>query len=55
MYALHVLGQDAEKLFGSGRFLGVYLSALIGGNLVFTLLSPLNRPTIGASGAILGL
>lgn len=55
MYALHVLGQDAEKLFGSGRFLGVYLSALIGGNLVVTLLSPLNRPTIGASGAILGL
>ncbi len=55
MYALYILGQDTEKLFGSGRFLCVYLSALIGGNLVVTLLSPLDRTTIGASGAILGL
>ncbi len=55
MYALYMLGQDAEKLFGSGRFFGIYLSALIGGNLVVALLSPLNRLTIGASGAILGL
>jgi len=55
MYALHVLGRDVERIFGSARFLAVYFLALLGGNILVVCLSPLERLTVGASGAILGL
>ncbi len=55
MYALHILGRELEKLFGMQRFIAVYFLSLLGGSVLVTLLSPLNQPTLGASGAILGL
>lgn len=55
MVALWVLGPQLEAVLGRARFLTVYLvSALAGGALVYWL-SPVNSPTIGASGALFGL
>ncbi len=55
MYALYVFGSQVERLFGAGRFLLIYLLALVGGSATVVLLSPLDSLTVGASGAILGL
>ena len=53
MYALHILGRRVEKLFGSLRFLGLYLIAGITGNLFSFLLS--DSASLGSSTAIFGL
>lgn len=55
MLALYFLGPALEALLGRLRFVGLYLaSALFSGAVVYVV-TPLNLPTIGASGAIFGL
>lgn len=46
------LGSMAERVYGPLRFLGIYLAAGVGGNLLVVLTG---NSGIGASGAILGL
>lgn len=53
MYSLSVLGPGVERLFGSARFLVVYLLSGIAGVLASLAFNPL--PSAGASGAIFGL
>jgi membrane associated rhomboid family serine protease len=55
LYALYIIGPQVERLFRAKGFIWIYLTSLLGGSALVTLLSPLNRPTVGASGAILGL
>jgi rhomboid protease GluP len=52
-YALLVLGSDVERLYGSPRFLAIYLLAGLWGGLASFALSP--DLSAGASGAIFGL
>ncbi len=52
-YALYALGPESERIYGTGRFLGLYLLAGLGGSVASYLLSP--APSVGASGAIFGL
>jgi rhomboid protease GluP len=59
-YALWVVGMQVEKLYGSARFLLIYLLSGVGGvagsYLGQTLLPrPFDAPSVGASGAIFGL
>ena len=59
-YALWVVGTQVEKLYGSARFLLIYLLSGVGGvagsyfGQIF-LQKPLDMPSVGASGAIFGL
>jgi membrane associated rhomboid family serine protease len=55
MLALYVLGPQLEGLLGRARFLALYLLAGLFGSLAVYWLSPVNQPTVGASGAIFGL
>jgi rhomboid protease GluP len=55
LYALYGLGALVERFFGTRRAIIIYLLSLFGANVVVTLLSPLNIPTVGASGAIMGM
>lgn len=52
-YALFALGPESERLYGTGRFLGLYFIAGLGGSVASYLFSP--APAVGASGAIFGL
>jgi rhomboid protease GluP len=52
-FALYSLGLEVERLFGSLRFLVIYLLAGFGGGLASYALSP--NDSVGASGAIFGL
>ncbi|MFK7854028.1 MAG: rhomboid family intramembrane serine protease [Granulosicoccus sp.] len=54
MFLLFLLGPQLEKSFGTLRFSLIYLGALFGGALA-VLLFNFNQPTLGASGAVLGL
>lgn len=52
-YALYAIGPECERLYGTARFLALYLIAGLGGGVasyVFT-----SSPSVGASGAIFGL
>ncbi|MHB8533393.1 MAG: rhomboid family intramembrane serine protease [Solirubrobacteraceae bacterium] len=53
MYLLYVLGTMFERAFGPGRFLAVYLVALLAGSFGALLATP--DLTLGASGAVFGL
>jgi rhomboid protease GluP len=59
-YALWVVGTQVEKLYGSARFLLIYLLSGVGGvagsyfGQIF-LPKPFDSPSVGASGAIFGL
>ena len=53
-YALYILGQDVERLYGSGRFLVIYLLSGLGGSLASFVLGGVGV-SAGASGAIFGL
>lgn len=53
MFALRILGGDIESLFGTMRFLIVYLVAGIGGTMASMLFN--SSISAGASGAIFGL
>lgn len=59
-YALWVVGTQVERLYGSARFLLIYLLSGVGGvagsyfGQIF-LQKPFDAPSVGASGAIFGL
>lgn len=54
MYLLYMLGPTLERAFGSLCFLMIYLCSLFGGALT-VLMFDFAQPTLGASGAVLGL
>ncbi len=54
MYALWILGNSLEEGIGKVRFLLVYLAGLLGGSFA-VLAFDFSSPTLGASGAVLGL
>ena len=55
LYALYGLGRLTERFFGLKRFLIIYGLALLGSGVLVTLFSPMNTPSVGASGAIMGV
>ncbi|WP_229674243.1 rhomboid family intramembrane serine protease [Nakamurella endophytica] len=56
MISLYLLGMPLERILGRGRFLVVYLVALLGGSVSVLLFSGSSLgPTVGASGAIFGV
>lgn len=55
MAALFSLGSVAERLAGPWRTLAVYLGAAVCGGVLSSLFLPPGTPSVGASGAILGL
>lgn len=52
-YSLLIFGQIAERKFGTGRFVLIYLIAGLMGNIASFVFSPV--ASLGASGAVLGL
>lgn len=54
MFALYVVGRDAELALGRLRYLSVYLVSLLGGSAAVMALAQ-NTVTAGASGAVYGL
>lgn len=52
-YALYALGPEAERIYGTARFLALYFIAGIAGSVTSYALNP--NPAVGASGAIFGL
>ncbi len=55
MLLLFQLGSMLERLFGVGRFAGLYALSLLGGSIGALLFAPGNTATVGASGAVYGL
>jgi membrane associated rhomboid family serine protease len=55
MLALFVIGPPLEIWLGRLRFGALYLLSALGGSVLIYLFSPLNAPTLGASGAVFGL
>ena len=55
MVALYLTGPALERGLGHVRFLGLYVLSLLGGSVLVYLLTPIETPTLGASGAIFGL
>jgi len=55
MAALFSLGSLVERLVGPWRMAGLYLLAAVGSGLLSALALPVGVPSVGASGAILGL
>ena len=56
MYALWVFGTEVERMWGPKAFYRYYFITGIGAGIVHTLITPLSTiPTIGASGAVLGV
>jgi rhomboid protease GluP len=53
-YALFILGQDVERLYGAARFLLIYFLSGLGGSLASFVLGA-GGISAGASGAIFGL
>lgn len=53
-YSLWVMGNLLERTLGSGRFLAVFIAAIVGGNLA-VLAFGMSGSVIGASGGIFGL
>ena len=54
MYALYIVGSQAEGFFGKAKFLIIYILSALSGSLLSMLLNQ-NVASIGASGAIFGL
>jgi rhomboid protease GluP len=54
MYALYVIGQEIERLYGSARFVIIYLLCGIAGSYASYRFNP-GSASAGASGAIFGL
>lgn len=52
-YALYALGPDAERIYGTPRFLALYGISGLAGGVASYITSP--NPGVGASGAIFGL
>ncbi|MDH6197521.1 membrane associated rhomboid family serine protease [Mycobacterium frederiksbergense] len=55
MWALYVVGPPLEAWLGRLRFGVLYALSGLGGSVLVYLLTPLDTPTAGASGAIFGL
>ncbi len=55
MFTLVVLAAPVSARLGQARFASLYFIALIAGGAGFGLLSTLNAPMLGASGALFGL
>ena len=55
MFALFVVGPPLEIWLGRARFIALYFLSAIGGSVLIYLFSPLDVPTLGASGAVFGL
>jgi membrane associated rhomboid family serine protease len=55
MFALFVVGPALEIWLGRLRFVLLYVLSALGGSVLIYLFSPLNVPTVGASGAVFGL
>ncbi len=55
MFALFVVGPPLEIWLGRVRFIALYLLSALGGSVLIYLFSPVNVPTLGASGAVFGL
>ncbi len=55
LYALYGLGRLMERFFGLKRFLAIYGLSLLGCSILVTLFSNAETPTVGASGAIMGV
>lgn len=55
MWALYVIGPALESFLGRVRFIAVYVLSALGGGVLVYLLTPIDVPTLGASGAIFGL
>ena len=53
MYALYILGNRLENIYGHGRFTALYFVAAFGGNVLSFVLSKAN--SLGSSTAIFGL
>jgi rhomboid protease GluP len=52
-WALYTLGPEAERIYGTARFLAIYFIAGLAGGVASYAFSP--NPAVGASGAIFGL
>jgi rhomboid protease GluP len=55
MVALFSLGSLVERLAGPWRMAALYLAAAVAAGFASALLNPVTQPSLGASGAILGL
>lgn len=55
MWALYVVGPPLEASLGRLRYTALYALSAVGGAVLVFLLSPVNVPTAGASGAVFGL
>ena len=55
MWALWVIGPALEQWLGRTRFIALYALSALGGSVLVYLLTAVNVPTLGASGAIFGL
>jgi len=55
LYAFYGLGRLMERFFGLKRFLAIYGLSLLGCSILVTLFSDAETPTVGASGAIMGV
>jgi membrane associated rhomboid family serine protease len=55
MVALYFTGPALERGLGHVRFIWLYLVSLLGGSVLVYLLTPVETPTLGASGAIFGV
>lgn len=55
MWALWIIGPALERWLGRTRFIALYFLSALGGSVLVYLLTPINVPTLGASGAIFGL
>ena len=53
VYALYALGPEAERIYGTARFLALYFISGLAGGVASYALNP--SPAVGASGAIFGL
>ncbi len=54
-YALYVIGNEVEGLFGRRRFLAIFFISGLAGSVASVAFSPFNVHGVGASGAIFGL
>ncbi|HET6261060.1 MAG TPA: rhomboid family intramembrane serine protease [Chloroflexia bacterium] len=54
-YALFIIGNEVEGLFGRARFLAIFFISGLAGSVASVAVSPFNQWGVGASGAIFGL
>lgn len=60
MFGLYMFGRDVERTLGAGRFLSLYLAAVLSAALVQLAVTSINfsgtpYPTVGASGGVFGI